>query len=552
MRNKQGSRKKNQSRNLFVSGLRLIARFFVGVIWCILTVLLDLAGLIFRLFAHLADGISKIWRRRMQNTASAAAVWHQKSRSRGSALLGMLRVLFFGKNGILRAFLRYAVPVTCCLALPAVVRRTMTQTYAVSVAVDGTDVGLIAEESDYYKAQDIVQKRLAGVETEHPVTFSRQFQIEKYDGTSALLSASELADIMLRQADLTLVDATGVYVNDEFQGAVTDTHPIIAALTRQLSAVSDQYAGEAEEVFFADTITYEAGVYPAENIVDAQKLANKLTVAEHLTRTYTAGTDETVYSVADRFSVTPDEIRKLNPDLPEALPKAARIRVPVVQRYLPVVVKKKAFALSFTDFKTIRTKTAKLPAGREEEVRHGIKGEKESQVFITYTDGVETSRREIASMITVYPTNCEIAVGTFKAQPYSTDTRIDGNGKYIWPVDGGKITDLFGGEREHGGMDIGAAEYSEIYAAADGEVLYSGWEPGYGNFVILKHPDDYMTVYGHCVELHCQAGNHVKCGDVIALVGNTGDSTGAHLHFEVRDPNGVRINPTQFLRVNMD
>ena len=234
------------------------------------------------------------------------------------------------------------------------------------------------------------------------------------------------------------------------------------------------------------------------------------------------------------------------------MPQALRIKVPVTKRRLPVICTKKTFALSFQDYKTVRKETQELPKGQEELVRRGIKGEKESQLLITYTDGEETARQELAAIQTVFPRDAEIAVGTFEAQPYSKDTVVDGNGKYLWPVNGGKITDLFGGEREHGGMDIGAAEYTEIYAADAGTVLYAGSEPGYGNFVIIQHEDGYYTVYGHCVELLSQPEMKVKRGDVIALVGNTGDSTGAHLHFEVRDPNGVRINPTQFLRVNAD
>ena len=233
-----------------------------------------------------------------------------------------------------------------------------------------------------------------------------------------------------------------------------------------------------------------------------------------------------------------------------------RQRVPVglkgVKRRLPVICTKKTFVLSFQDYKTERKETKELPKGQEELVQRGIKGEKESQVLITYTDGAETARQEIASIQTVYPRNAVISVGTFEAQPYSKETVVDGNGKYAWPVNGGKITDLFGGEREHCGMDIGAAEYTEIYAADSGTVLYAGSEPGYGNFVIIQHDDGYYTVYGHCVELLSQPEMKVRRGDVIALVGNTGDSTGAHLHFEVRDPNGVRINPAQFLRVNAD
>ncbi len=532
--------------------LFFILRVIGLILWAILMGAAEILGVIVRGLAFFADAVVAWIRARRRNAAQAVRAYRQPSKSRLISVLRMLREMLFGKQGMLLSFLRFAVPVTSCLVLFGVVRQFQNRQYGIAVAVDGKALGMIAEESDYFAAEELVRERLSGSEQGKDLTFRRSFQLEEYDGTETILSAGDLADKMLEQADIALTEAYGVYVNDEFRGAVTDTHPIEAALARVLSAVSDQYHGEIEEVKFADSIRYEKAMYPEDSLIAPQKLANQLTKAEHGTRTYTAGKTDTIYSVAERFSTTVEELRRLNPNLPDVMPQAQRVKVPTVTRELPVIVTKKAFVLSFQDYKTVRTETNELPKGQEELAQRGIKGEKQSQVLITYTDGAETTRRELQSIQAVYPRDEEIAVGTFEAQPYSTDTVVDGNGKYLWPVDGGKITDLFGGERNHGGMDIGAAEYSEIYAADSGKCLYAGWEPGYGNFVILQHEDGYFTVYGHCVELLCQPELEVKRGDVIALVGNTGDSTGAHLHFEVRDPNGVRINPTQFLRVNAD
>lgn len=532
--------------------LFLLLRIIVQMLWGILTAAAEIFGVLLRGAAHLADFAVQYFRNRRLNAARAVRAYHRPARSRMQSVLRMLHELVFGRQGMLLAFLRFAVPVTSCLILFGVVRQFQNRHYAIAVSVDGNALGMIAEESDYYAAEELVRKRLSGSEQGQDISFRRSFQLEEYDGISNVMSAGELADKMLASADIALTEAYGVMVNGEPVGAVKDKHPVEAALTRLLSAVSNQYEGDVEEVKFADTITYEKGLYPEDSLISPQKLANQLTYTEHATRTYTAGKTDTVWSVAARFSTTPDELRRLNPKLPDVMPQALRIKVPVTKRRLPVICTKKTFALSFQDYKTVRKETQELPKGQEELVRRGIKGEKESQLLITYTDGEETARQELAAIQTVYPRDAEIAVGTFEAQPYSKDTVVDGNGKYLWPVNGGKITDLFGGEREHGGMDIGAAEYTEIYAADAGTVLYAGSEPGYGNFVIIQHEDGYYTVYGHCVELLSQPEMKVKRGDVIALVGNTGDSTGAHLHFEVRDPNGVRINPTQFLRVNAD
>lgn len=527
-------------------------RVIVLLLWGILMIAAEIFGVLLRGAAYCADLAAAWFRNKHQNAVKAAQAYRKPSDSRFLSVLRMMREILFGKQGMLLSLFRFGVPVMSCLILYSVIQDFQNRQYGIAVAVDGNAMGMISEESDYFAAENLVRERLSGTENAQDVSFRRSFQLTELQETDTVLTVPELADKMLEQADIALAEAYGVFVSGEFQGAVADTHPIEAALTRLLSAVSDQYDGDLEEVKFADTITYEKGLYPEETLIPPQKLANQLTFAEHSTRTYTAGKNDTVYSVAARFSTTPDELRRYNPDMPDVLPVALRVKVPIVKRRLPVICTKKAFMLTFQDYKTIRKETAELPKGQEELVRHGIKGEKESQVLITYTDGVETSREELAAMQTVYPVDAEIAVGTFEAQPYSTDTVIDGSGKYAWPVDGGKITDRFGGERGHIGLDIGAAEYSEIYAADGGTVLYAGSEPGYGNFVIIQHDDGYYTVYGHCVELLSQPEMKVRRGDVIALVGNTGDSTGAHLHFEVRDPNGVRVDPALFLRVNAD
>ncbi len=529
-----------------------ILRMIGLVLWGILMVAVEIFGVLLRGAAFCADCVVNWLRARRQNAANAARAYHMPAKSRLQAVMRMMREILIGRQGMLPVLFRFSIPVMSCILLVGVIVQFRNRQYCIAVSVNGASLGIIAEESDYYAAEALVRERLDGSEARENLTFRRSFQLREYENGEILLSAGELADKMLEQADIALTEAYGVYVGEELQGVVSDTHPIEAALARLLGTVTDQYDGELEEVKFADTISYERGLYPEERLIAPQKLANQLTASEHSTRNYTVGRNETIYSVAARFSTTPEELRKLNPSLPDVMPLAQRVKVPIVKRRLPVICTKKETVLTVQNYDTVRTETKSLPKGQEELIRRGVKGEKESQVLITYTDGVETGRSELAAKQTVKPIDAEIAVGTFDAQPYSTDTVVDGNGKYIWPVDGGKITDLFGGEREHIGLDIGAAEYSEIYAVDGGKVLYAGSEDGYGNFVILQHDDGYYTVYAHCVELHVETDDKVRRGDVIALVGNTGNSTGAHLHFEVRDPQGVRLNPALFLRVNAD
>lgn len=108
---------------------------------------------------------------------------------------------------------------------------------------------------------------------------------------------------------------------------------------------------------------------------------------------------------------------------------------------------------------------------------------------------------------------------------------------YIWPVDGGTLTSGFGrrGRRMHKGIDIAADPGTPIKAVADGKVIYSdNKQRGYGNLVILQHAGDVVTVYAHNRRNLVDEGDTVRQGAVIAELGNTGRSTGPHLHFELR------------------
>jgi murein DD-endopeptidase MepM/ murein hydrolase activator NlpD len=98
----------------------------------------------------------------------------------------------------------------------------------------------------------------------------------------------------------------------------------------------------------------------------------------------------------------------------------------------------------------------------------------------------------------------------------------------------------------HSGIDIATSSGTPIMAPADGIVSFSGTKSGFGKVLVIDHGYGYTTFYGHCSALKKKVGDKVKRGDVVALVGNTGKSTGPHLHYEVR-VNGVATNPTKYI-----
>jgi murein DD-endopeptidase MepM/ murein hydrolase activator NlpD len=123
--------------------------------------------------------------------------------------------------------------------------------------------------------------------------------------------------------------------------------------------------------------------------------------------------------------------------------------------------------------------------------------------------------------------------------------------KAVLPVDGARFTSGYGGRwgTFHYGIDLAAPMRTPEYAAMDGVVLRAGSASGFGLAVYVLHENGDVTVYGHMDSILVEPGQYVEAGETIALLGNRGQSTGPHLHFEVHQGgmNGKRIDPVPWL-----
>jgi murein DD-endopeptidase MepM/ murein hydrolase activator NlpD len=118
---------------------------------------------------------------------------------------------------------------------------------------------------------------------------------------------------------------------------------------------------------------------------------------------------------------------------------------------------------------------------------------------------------------------------------------------FVWPVHG-VLTSYFGWRwgRMHEGIDLAVASGTPVVSVAAGTVIYAGWMGGYGNLVVIDHGGGIATAYGHNTSVTVGSGYHVAQGQLIAYSGNTGNSTGPHVHFEVR-VNGTAVDPLGYL-----
>jgi hypothetical protein len=131
----------------------------------------------------------------------------------------------------------------------------------------------------------------------------------------------------------------------------------------------------------------------------------------------------------------------------------------------------------------------------------------------------------------------------------------------IWPIDrtklkyvsslyGMRMHPRYGTWRMHEGVDLSAPKGTPVYATGNAVVLRAGWRPGYGYMIELNHGFGYKTRYGHLSKMYVSAGDSVTRGQVIADVGNTGVSSGSHLHYEVRFRDHT-VNPIHYFNKDM-
>lgn len=197
------------------------------------------------------------------------------------------------------------------------------------------------------------------------------------------------------------------------------------------------------------------------------------------------------------------------------------------------------------------------PLSYEQVKTEGENGEEKVIVRVTLVDGVQVDAVQKDVEVTKEAVDKVVVKGGNESQnanynPSSGGASSTGSGSFMWPMPyTHNITSEFGWRwgRLHGGVDIAAGGiYGQPIVAADsGVVTHSGNDGlGYGNYVVIDHGNGYETYYAHCSSLAVSVGQTVAQGQTVGYVGSTGNSTGPHLHFEIR-VNGVQTNPLGYV-----
>ncbi len=482
-------------------------------------------------------------------------------------------------------------PVVCLCGLLGAVKYVQSLNYVVAVEIDGEDVGIITSDDVYGEAQRIIAEKMENYETDGEYYKTARLTVRPASAKDNAIDHEILADKMEQQIsdmypavseepeteveeelnfedfitdedDPDVIRAVMVKADGKVLGFVSSYDRIEEALN-ELKSVCDGIEGvDPENVFFDKEISFEPYSINKMAVVDQQKIIDILVGDESTPQYYEVQPGDYLIQIAQSLGMTLDELLQCKAtyngkevDLGDNISVGTVIEISEYEPFLTVEYIRERSYESEVSYSTITIDDDTLPLGQKEIQTEGSNGMETVTAMITYAVEKDENgnlsgkpvRRKITSRVTtVQPVSEVIREGTMLGGPeWGT---VHGNGEYFWPVDGGYISSPFGGERNHKGLDIAAPLGTPIYAAADGTVIDvgSGWNGGYGNCVVIQNDDGNITYYAHQSETACEVGEHVDAGQLIGYVGSTGDSTGNHLHFEVRS-DGYLLDPEEFV-----
>ncbi len=259
---------------------------------------------------------------------------------------------------------------------------------------------------------------------------------------------------------------------------------------------------------------------------------------------YTVQVGDTLPAVAEKYGVSVEQLLSANPVLAEQkyLSEGQTINVSNAQPLIGVRTVERVYYDTPIEFDTVEEPADYLFEGEFDVKIKGQPGVANCVAQVERLNGVEMSREVLSETVQTAPTTQVLKVGTKKAPPKK------GTGVFIQPARSYIITSPYG-HRSHGfhhGYDLAMPIGSDVCATDGGVVTFAASRGAYGRFIVIDHGDRKTSCYAHCSELLVKPGDKVFQGQRIALSGNSGRSTGPHLHFEIRIDN-IPVNPAKFV-----
>lgn len=507
---------------------------FLGNIWKTAAIFLD--QLADTLLDDLGEPLERIGRALSGISAIIKDTKADKNRSTRKEMGAYMKEGMSKHKELAKTLYSYIAPFACASIFAIVAYIGLSREYAIKVLVNGENIGTISSYSVLENANKIIENKLVST-NEQTWTLNSSIKMVGL-GKSQTIDERQLANNILKSSDEDIVEATGLYVDGEFAGAVKDSTMLKDAL-QSLKAPYEN-GDENRVVSFVENVSVLDGIFFTDSVVADGELASMVSSEVSGEKRYTVSSGDSPWTIAQKNGITTSTLYALNPekDFSGLWPGEELVvgaSVPFLQvKYVETSTRDVEIA-----YKTKTEKNNSMNLGTSKVSQKGEKGLNRETVESTYIDGILQSEVVVKTEVIKEPVTEVIQQGTL----WNGTVIQGGNGRLIWPTAAGRISRGFTGQYpSHNGLDIAAPIGTHIYAADSGVVttaLYTN--KGYGIYCIIEH-GGYQTLYGHCSRLLVSVGQQVSQGQVIAYVGSTGNSTGPHLHFEVKK-GSYRYNP---------
>ncbi len=481
-------------------------------------------------------------------------------------------------KGFAKTCVNYLVPIASCIAMVYIISDAVNTDYGISVEYNGKDMGVVSAEIDstdieYLSASEVPYVNsnmqiipLTGTsDVIDEVTLVNNLKSELSRSTSNFSrEISDSPENPVAQIDATeegyhdKVRAYALTVNGELLGGLESTDKIDAYIENQKAKY---IVGDVVEAKFDKEIDYSYEKFFAKDeLLSEDEVITKFSsiVAEPVFYEVVSG--DNPWTVSRKYDMSVDELNNCvtvdkygDPiaDIEDDFPIGAKIQLSEQVPYLQMLVTRKVTYTGSVDYRIVESTDKDLYKGEIVVDTKGVEGEAIYVANITYKNGTPVMNEIISETITEAPKTQYQRIGT-----RATKTEVSeygGTGDMFWPVDGGgRISSYFNEYRGNGvyhkGLDIAAPYGTKLYATETGTITkMKNTYNGYGECVIIEHDNGYLSLYAHMSDYaDLDVGDRVVKGQLIGYVGSTGDSSGNHVHFEIRK-NGYYKDPLDYV-----
>ena len=349
----------------------------------------------------------------------------------------------------------------------------------------------------------------------------------------------------------------GLYVEGELKAACAEE----ATIQKVLDEVKAPYEHDDSNsrIEFVEDVVIKRGMFSSDTLKTEEELRAMFQTEGDKPAYYVCKEGDYLSTVAKKHGMTVAQLKALNPGVKETeIYAGRRLNIAAADIYLQVKTVKTEVYTDEIGFSVKREKNSSMYVNTTKVKTEGKKGLKRITAEITYVDGKRVSKTIVDTEVIKEPVDKVIYVGTKKRYSYSGGSDYSGNyvqgngvasGNFSNPLPGSYVSCGWYGYSGHRAVDLcirGGTLNKAVYAADGGTVEFAGWSGGYGKMVRIRHNNGFVTYYAHLNTLMVTSGQKVSKGQQIGKAGSTGNSTGPHLHFEIRY-NGTPVNPMNYI-----